>query len=361
MAHKNESTIKINGRTYDATSGMLVVDQKAEVSQPTASVTKAQVMDVKRPTASHTSPHKPQHGHTLMRRALKKPKPGLKSQVNVTTHTGLLATVPDTSVVPKLSFEQVDSKRLARAERVAKSKLVRRFAPLGSTAWSATAPAVAIPLSAAPPAQSERPTSSPEHEQPGSRSMDIFQKALKHANAHEELPVNPKKLAKQQSARSTHRKSRKGIRHHTLTVASSALAIVLLVGFIAYQNKANLTLRVATASSGVHASLPGYRPDGFAVGKFNYTAGSVAINFPNHTTGSSYSISQKKSSWDSQTLLDTSVAVNNNTYQTLDSAGRTIYVYGNNNATWVDSGILYQITSNGSLSTSQLLDIAQSM
>jgi hypothetical protein len=119
-------------------------------------------------------------------------------------------------------------------------------------------------------------------------------------------------------------------------------------------------MRVAAARSGVHISLPGYKPSGFAVGKFTYSPGTVAFDFSSHDNRA-YNVTAKTSNWNSETLLDNFVATNNKDYQTLQAGGRTIYIYGNNNASWVNNGIWYQLTANGSLSTNQVLDLAQSI
>jgi hypothetical protein len=70
---------------------------------------------------------------------------------------------------------------------------------------------------------------------------------------------------------------------------------------------------------------------------------------------------QKQSTWDSTALHDNFVAAKNGSYQTIQSAGRTIYTYGNGNATWVNSGVWYQVTSNGSLKMNDLVNLANSM
>lgn len=192
--------------------------------------------------------------------------------------------------------------------------------------------------------------------------MDVFQRALKHANAHEQPTHNPRaarKAAKAEAKRA--KKATRPVHHRAMSVALASLAVLLLTGFFAYQNRADLIMRVADAKAGFHANLPGYKPAGFAAAKFSYGAGLVAVNFHNGTTGSSYSLVQKTSDWDSQTLLDSYVSTQSHTYQTLQSGGRTIYLYGNNNAAWVNGGVLYQLTSNGSLTTNDVLNIATSV
>ncbi len=75
----------------------------------------------------------------------------------------------------------------------------------------------------------------------------------------------------------------------------------------------------------------------------------------------SFTVLQKKSNWDSQTLLENFVATSNEDYQGYQSNGRTVYVYGKGNATWVNGGIWYQIKATGDLANEQLVKIAASM
>lgn len=318
-------------------------------------------MDIAVPRGTHhTAAHHPQHGTTLMRHAVTAPAAPLKRHTAAVTPTDILvARTPSARVVPKLSYADIDPQRLARAGHIAKSKLVSRFAPSSSFAY---APGPAIAVAVPPPVTGtpEQPSSSAIPAHPSSKSMDIFQRALKNATAHEQPPIEPAKRHLRHAAKHRAHAPRK-FRHRTATLVSSAVAVVLIAGFIAYQNKANLELRVATAATGVHATLPGFKPSGFALGKLSYTPGVVAAAFHDGTTGSSYKITQQNSSWDSATLLDSYVATRDNTYQAMQAGGRTVYIYGNNNATWVSGGIWYQITDNGSLTTNDVLDIAQSM
>ena len=60
-------------------------------------------------------------------------------------------------------------------------------------------------------------------------------------------------------------------------------------------------------------------------------------------------------------LLDNYVSVSNRDYQTKEEKGRTVYIYDDSNATWVDGGIWYQIEGDSSLSSDQLLNIVASM
>ena len=375
MGNKN-NIIELNGKKYDAVTGTLVHDGAAHakpitdfVKKPTASQAKAvhhvtkkdpvrtpkphtstkQVMDVIRPAQQHVKAHHPEHSKTLMRHAVKKPTDSFKRQTKIQTRTDILAKVPSLQVLPKLSISQVDAARLKRAERIAKSRLISRFAPIQPVRYqvaaaTATAPtvSVSIPTTPAPVSRATRP------------SMDIFERALVHATAHQE-PTRHRKdhpKAKRHRARTDHR---------VLSTTAAVVALLLIAGFIGYQNKANLTMRVATAHAGFHATLPGYKPSGFAMGKFSYSPGIVAVNFHSNTDNRSFNVIQKASNWDSETLLDNYVATASEQYQAFQANGETIYIYGNNNATWVNNGIWYRVTDNGSLSTNQVLQLAQSM
>jgi hypothetical protein len=116
-----------------------------------------------------------------------------------------------------------------------------------------------------------------------------------------------------------------------------------------------------SARAGISATLPAWHPSGFRVGAFSYGAGSVTVSYKNAASDQQFVIAQKASNWDSATLLSEYVYPNNETYETISSAGTTISTYGKNSATWVSGGLWYKLTSDGSLTTSQIVNIATSM
>jgi len=103
-------------------------------------------------------------------------------------------------------------------------------------------------------------------------SDDIFERALAHAT------VTPNLLQ-------TQAVSHKNVMRRISSVAAASLAILLIVGFVAYQNAADIQIRVASSRAGINATLPKWQPSGFAIGKFTYSPGTVAINF--HSTTAS--------------------------------------------------------------------------
>lgn len=135
------------------------------------------------------------------------------------------------------------------------------------------------------------------------------------------------------------------------------LILLITVGYFAYINMPALSVRIASAQANIEAKYPSYRPDGYSInGPVSYSNGQVVINFHANTGNSQFSIKQTKSSWDSSAL---EVQVNkdsNGEFITTQDGGLTIYTY-NNNAAWINDGILYNITGNAPLSIGQIQKI----
>ena len=113
--------------------------------------------------------------------------------------------------------------------------------------------------------------------------------------------------------------------------------------------------KVSVVSVGVKAQ------GNFSRGILKYAPGEVTLSFHSNTDDRHFSVIQRASNWDSQTLRDDFVANSGHAYHTLQAGGRTIYAFSQGNATWVNGGIWYQIIDNADLSTSQLLNLATSM
>jgi hypothetical protein len=348
------------------------VSHKKVAPTPTNPVKKTvTISDVRRVGAQHVKHRKTAPSTTLMRRAVKKPSQSLKRTVKAhAPRTDVLAKVPKYEMAAKLSVRHVDSRRLQRAERIAKNKMVSRFGHIEvSKPVHHTTSSPANHIKAAMPSIQSVSTATDIHNikpvfadsssvtanlrQP---SLDVFEQALARANSHKETYISPKHAKKQA------KKASRSFSKKLASTGATALALLLLVGFIAYQNQANLVMRVAASKAGFSATMPGYKPAGFSTGKFQYSPGIVAVQFKSNTDDRVFNITQKVSNWNSETLLNEFVSnAKGHTYNALEAGGRTIYTYGNNNATWVDKGVWYNVESNGNLSTSQLVDLATSM
>jgi hypothetical protein len=393
----NATTIELNGKRYDTLTGKLLGDAVKHHAAPKAKVidfvrsparsaaaaatviasrstlpahhtaspkhhaaaapAQPKVLDIRRTTAGHAPARQPQHAKTLMRHAVSQPNPSFKHQLKVSTRTDAPAHMSHSDVLPKLSAAALDEERLKRAKHIPRSGLVRHFDGLTSfqpaTASSSSQQVLTTgrrtetlqPATATNLAAQVNPVAAVK--QP---SNDIFERALARANSHKQPPFSAKTAAKKSHSL-----------RHIMSVAASSLAIVLIIGFIAYQNASAIQLRLASSRAGINATLPNWRPDGFTIGAFAYGPGTVTVKFHDANVSRNFSVTQAASGWDSSALLSDFVLANNNSYDTIRSEGTTIYTYGNNNATWVNGGIWYKLTTDGSLSTSQLVKLASSM
>ena len=321
-----------------------VLKKPAPLRQPLTTVVQKPVMDMVRTPAADVPKRPLQPGQTLMRRALAKPAPSLKRQTKVLVPNSASAAVTVANLTPKTSVAVVDDKKLQHAQTVSKSNLVSRF----SAGASVQTAAVSLSAAASRAVIASQQAAHGLAKQP---SLDIFERALAQAHGHQEkTPAHVKKTLK---------RARKGQR--LVNVAASALAVLLLAGFIGYQQLPNMKFQYASSQAGFHAALPSYRPAGFALGKLSYTAGAVNVDFHSNSDDRAFAISQKASGWDSQALKENFVASSGQSYHTAEAAGRTIYLYGNNNATWVNGGVWYTVQAGNSLTESQVTALAASM
>lgn len=124
----------------------------------------------------------------------------------------------------------------------------------------------------------------------------------------------------------------------------------------------NISLRYAVARSGVAANLPGYQPAGFALNsRIKYNPGQVVLSYQSNSDDRNYTITQSESNWNSDTLMSNYVATKTEQPQRYEDKGRTIYLYGESNATLVSNGVWYDIKGDAKLTSDQLIRIATSL
>lgn len=149
------------------------------------------------------------------------------------------------------------------------------------------------------------------------------------------------------------------IKQHLSLIAAS-LAVIILGGYLTYLNLPNISLRIAASRAGINASYPEYQPKGYSLKKLaNFENDQVVIEYQNNDK--LLKLSQQASQWDSKTVLENLVKKQaGEVYQTNQTKGLTIYIY-NNQATWINGGILYNLSINDSISTDQIHKIATSL
>lgn len=275
-----------------------------------------------------------------MRQAVKKPSP---------THKKAILGHPKNNEPAKSILPAHTQDRVQRAAAVPKSKLISRFG--GHVPSSAKPKIDVLPVRQSPVAVQPEPSilsTTLQH------ATSPFQHAIDRATSHTE--PKPKKTK-------AHHKlaHRIGVKPKLISIGTSALAFVLIAGFIAYQNVPNVTMRVATAKAGVRGTLPGYQPSGFSMqGPIKFSPGQIMISYKSNSDDRNFDVVQKASEWNSDTLLKNHVAVGSRPYQIFHDKDKTIYLYEGSNATWVEQGIWYEIKGSSALSSDQLLRMAKS-
>lgn len=186
-----------------------------------------------------------------------------------------------------------------------------------------------------------------------------IKKALQSA-ARQQTQQPSSSLAQQIQTKDTTTKQRKmkfGLGRIVLALSCAAAAIFAIVYFVNL-NMPDLQFRAAAAQ--LDATYPNYIPHNFSPTGVASENGVVTLSFKNINTGDNYIITEEKSSWDSNSLLNNFVKDDYGDFSIIREQGLTIYV-GDNRASWVNGGIVYKLIVNkGSLSKKQISSIAVS-
>lgn len=376
MTGKN--VITINGRLYDAITGMPVAQASANVTG--------------RPSVQAPNPHQ-----------APKPKPLPNTHVHGGTHRAFSdigpapKSTPFAHVIAKPQSAQPATPRVAAAHAIhqkpQKSQTLYRAALQKPEAAKAHKPAKPIhhrsPVisrygpgfdqstapSQAPAQQStEAPTVHPavakalanlNQNRTQAQAQQQPQQALQ-ARSSKELKeaLIKERLAEVETVEQQQKKDRRSLfkrQPKLTTILSTSLAILLLGGYLTFINLPNISMRVAATRAGIAASFPSYKPDGYSFqGPITYAPGEVSINFKSNTNSSTFTLKQKTSNWDSQAVLDNYVTKQTENYLTYQEQGLTIYSF-DNKAAWVNGGLLYSLEGNAQLSSEQVLRLATSL
>lgn len=338
---KANTVIEINGKSYDALSGKLITPShtvKPHKLQPAGSHVDGVVSKPrKHPSSAHHTARKVDHSRTLMRNAVKKP-----------THIVKTSSHQSRSI----TYSHAEEIRLEHAKAIAKNPKISRFGPAHPVISKLTQ---ILPVKEAPP---EEPLVLSHH---GALSLPVgnlanqLSQAIEHATTHNQ-PRARKTTLRSKAARKLR------VSPKTVNIGAASLAIVLLAGFISYQNVPNLSMRVAAARAGVNANLPHYQPAGFSLrGPIESLPGQVTVNYHSNSDNRQFSVTQHASNWDNASLLENYVALNQRSYQTYQTDNKTIYIFDGSNATWIDNGVWYKVEGKSSLNSDQLLRIAGSI
>lgn len=183
----------------------------------------------------------------------------------------------------------------------------------------------------------------------------MLDEALTSADAH-------KQALRYQAAR--HFWQRPGFlgRRTGLKLALIIIAVVAASVYVAWQKFPQLSVKLAGSRAHISASVPSYEPEGYKlVSPASADNGAVLMRYTAAEEGQTYEITQKQSDLTSSSLAQTIVPAGAQV-QTTQVGGTTVYIYGqNNDAAWVNNGVLYTITNRAQLNSDQIIKIVQGL
>ena len=143
------------------------------------------------------------------------------------------------------------------------------------------------------------------------------------------------------------------------------VAFFIALGIAAYFSAPNIALHIASNQAGINAKYPRELPAGFKLSESaKYLNGSVVVSFNSKDTNQNFAITQTKTKWDTTKLKDEVRKISNDNFTTTEYKGLTIFSYtlnGQNMTTWVNSDILYVISTTSNLDPSQVRTIVDGL
>ena len=359
---KTTDYVIINNRAYDPITGLPVEGVAVNQPQPPVATKITSAPRINRGVATPNVHRTAEHSQTLSRRYVKKPT--VISPIDAQTNSQ-----PIVAAYSPMSLQQFTVK---------KAETINKFthaAPTVAAVKRQDRPAEAHPLTrraagrtldiAAPRRQraaTQQKLDSQARLVSETAKQQPRQKDLKSAHVLKNEAIFEamnKEVAHQKRTRTKKQRS-SGRWARFMTLASASFAIILLAGYFTYLNMPNLSIKMAAVQSGVDAKYPGYSPDGYALsGPISFKEGEVSMRFAYADGGRDFTLTQKRSNWDSSAVRQY-IDKHSQSATTTQVDGLTIYSYSNN-AAWVNGGVLYTLEGDAPLSSDQIQRIATSM
>jgi len=257
-------------------------------------------------------------------------------------------------IVPKSSVVGIDVDRMVRAKEVHRSANISHHGK-SSLVTPVVAPLAVAPTPGVKPGEGEPPAVP----------------APKPTNAPVGDPSDPKKDIFEQAlmeashfvdlqAHKLHFK--KQARRHVISMASGTLALIVIAGFAVYQNTPGLQFKVASVQAGVSTHMPNFKAAGFAYEGAKARDGKLTVGFSKG--GSTYQLTQTTTNLTGDEMIDAvggTTASGHPAYKTIEAGGTTIYRFDNTNATWVADGTWYTVSGNAALSDNQVESLVKNV
>lgn len=368
----SSSPIKSSGRNIDGVNRNKANQTiaKSDVSKDSHVVTKdKQISQAKQQNTVKVVDglrKKPQKAVTLSRKFVKKPKP-MTTSAAVTVKSN--PTDPISSQANKQDaytrfavFKKVPEAKIAKAISYKTSSAISKFSKTPTV--QKTIVSSSLPVAKEPESQNGH-NSTALAQQP-TPTVEPKQSVFEH---HIAQPVSKEKASNADGVKSHHIKpyhkkthSKVRSRRYLAGMAAAVFAAFLFMGFLAYQKVPQIAVKVAARNAGFDAKVPGNIPSGYAYkSPVSASKDSLTIEYKSNTDKRAFQITQKPSNWTSESLLSNYLIEGKKQYQAYYNKGMTVFIYDNNNATWVDKGVWFTLNANGSLSSDQILSIASSI
>ncbi len=143
-------------------------------------------------------------------------------------------------------------------------------------------------------------------------------------------------------------------------VVMTVIGLALLGAFLWQVNATDIQVKLASLRAGLTASVPGFVPGGWSKAQ-SLKASEGGVSYELVKDGKALKVEQQKSDWDSQAVLEQYVLRRSTDYLALQSQGLTIYMYGDNQAAWVNQGTFYTLSGDHGIEQDDIIRMATSL
>lgn len=146
-----------------------------------------------------------------------------------------------------------------------------------------------------------------------------------------------------------------------LAFVCAAMAVFAIVYFVNLSSP-DFSMTFAASRAGIDALYPSYVPRDYSLSDVTSGSGKSILNFRNSSEGTTFSITEEKSVWDSNSLLANYVRPEyGDDFTVIRESDLTLYI-SDSDAAWVNGGVVFKLKATpGLLTKKQIKTIAESI